>query len=197
MAMDISANSVEGFAHVRVIVGMVLGLSLTRLVNGLTRFVQHPGSVKIYPIHLGWVIFLLLTIVHFWWYEFNLRLVPQWTFEIYFFLIVYAMLYAALIALLFPDQISDYNGYEHYFETRKRWFYGLFALTFLMDLGDTLIKGQEYFASLGTEYIVRICMFTVCAVAAMIIPGKRFQAIFVVVGTVYQISWIIRVYSLL
>ena len=45
--MDALASSAEGFTHVRVIVGMVLGLSLARLVNGLTRFVQHPGSVPV------------------------------------------------------------------------------------------------------------------------------------------------------
>lgn len=167
--MDALASSAEGFTHVRVIVGMVLGLSLARLVNGLTRFVQHPGSVKIYPIHLGWA----------------------------FFLIVYTMLYAALTALLFPDQITDYQGYEHYFEARKRWFYGVLALTFIFDIGDTLIKGQDYFASLGTEYILRQCLFAAAAITAMFVKGRRFQLLFLVVGAIYQISWIIRVYDLL
>ncbi|MBO9099644.1 MULTISPECIES: hypothetical protein [unclassified Rhizobium] len=197
MALDAAGMSAEGFSHVRVIVGMVLGLSLARLVNGLTRFVQHPGSIKIYPIHLGWVVFLLITIIHFWWYEFNLRLVTIWTFPIYFFLIVYAMLYAALTALLFPDQMSEYSGYEQYFEARKRWFYGVFALTFIIDLGDSLIKGSDYFAALGTEYLFRQSIFAFCAVAAMFVPGKGFQALFLIVGTLYQISWILRVYDLL
>lgn len=197
MALDTAVTSAEGFAHVRVIVGMVLGLSLARLVNGLTRFVQHPGSVKIYPIHLGWVVFLLITIIHFWWYEFHLRLVTLWTFPVYFFLIVYAMLYAALTALLFPDQMSEYSSYEHYFEARKRWFYGAFALTFVVDIADTFVKGSEYFASLGSEYLVRQAVFVVAAIAAMFVPGKRFQATFLVVGTLYQISWIMRAYDLL
>ena len=197
MALEAAATSAEGFAHVRVIVGMVLGLSLARLVNGLTRFVQHPGSQTIYPIHFGWVIFLLITIIHFWWYEFHLKLVPQWTFPVYAFLIVYAMLYAALTALLFPDQMTEYRGYEHYFEARKRWFYGVFATIFLFDIGDTLIKGPDYFASLGTEYILRQCLFAAGAIAAMFIPGRLFQAAFLIVGTLYQISWIIRVYDLL
>ncbi len=195
--MDTAISSADGFAHVRIIIGMVLGLSLARLVNGLTRFVQHPGTTKIYPIHFGWVAFLLLAIIHFWWYEFRLTLVPQWTFPVYFFLILYAMLYAALAALLFPDQISDYTGYEDYFETRKRWFYGLFALTFLADIGDTWIKGGEYWTALGAEYAVRQTLFIAFAVAAMFVPGKRFQMFFLIVGTLYQISWILRTYELL
>jgi hypothetical protein len=195
--METSVVHIEGFAHVRTIIGMILGLSLARLVNGLTRFVQHPGKVQIYPIHLAWVVFLLISIVHFWWYEFHLSLVRQWTFPIYFFLIVYTMMFAALTALLFPDQMSDYTGFEHYFESSKRWFYGLLALTFLVDVGDTLIKGKDYFLSLGPEYPVRQAVFFCLSVCAIFIPGKRYQAIFVTAAIFYLVTWILRSYDLL
>jgi len=197
MSADTAISSTDGFIHIRIIIGMVLGLSMARLVNGMTRFVQHPGSLKIYPIHLGWVLFVLLAIIHFWWYEFYLRMVQQWTFPLYFFLVVYAMLYAALAALLFPDQINDYKNYEDYFEARKRWFYGLFALTFLVDIGDSWIKGGEYWASLGAGYAIREVLFIGCALAAMFVPGKRFQAFFLVGGFIYQVIWILLVYQLL
>ena len=147
--MDVTPDHPEYFAHVRTIIAMVLGLSLARLVNGLTRFVQHPGTIKIYPVHLGWVIFLLITIVHFWWYEFHLSRISVWTFPLYGFLLFYAMVFAALTALLFPDHMDEYKGFEDYFEQRKRWFFGLLAFAFLLDIGDTLIKGDDYLQSLG------------------------------------------------
>ena len=50
----------EGYVHVRTIIGIVLGLSVTRLFTGLARFVQHPGRVAIYPVHLAWVFFILI-----------------------------------------------------------------------------------------------------------------------------------------
>ena len=187
----------EDFTHVRTIMGMVLGLSLARLVNGLTRFVQHPGSVKIYPVHIGWVVFLLISIIHFWWYEFHLSLVSEWTFPIYFFLILYTMIFAALTALLFPDQMNDYSGFEQYFDLRKKWFFGLLALTFLIDLGDTLIKGREYFVSLGVEYPIHQAIFFLASIGAIFISGKRVQLILVSVAVVYQLSWILRTYDLL
>lgn len=187
----------EDFTHVRTIMGMVLGLSLARLVNGLTRFVQHPGSVKIYPVHIGWVIFLFISIIHFWWYEFHLSLVSEWTFPIYFFLILYTMIFAALTALLFPDQMNDYGGFEQYFDLRKKWFFGLLALTFLIDLGDTLIKGRQYFVSLGVEYPIHQAIFFLASIGAIFISGKRVQLILVSVAVVYQLSWILRTYDLL
>jgi hypothetical protein len=56
----------EIFQHVRMIMGMVLGLSITRLLTGLVRIIQHPGQNRIYPVHIGWVITMLITLIHFW-----------------------------------------------------------------------------------------------------------------------------------
>jgi hypothetical protein len=67
----------DGFTHVRIIIGMVLGLSLARLINGGMQFVQHPELSRIYPVHLGWVIFVLISIIHFWWFEFYLSPQPR------------------------------------------------------------------------------------------------------------------------
>lgn len=187
----------EDFAHIRIIMGMVLGLSLARLVNGLTRFVQHPGSIAIYSVHLGWVVFLLISIMHFWWYEFHLSFVRAWTFPIYFFLIAYAMIFAALTALLFPDQMMDYKGFEDYFESRKRWFFGLLSITFLVDVVDTLVKGGDYFQSLGVEYPVRQAIFFVLSIVAMFLKRKSYQLLLVGFAIVYQVSWILRTYDFL
>jgi hypothetical protein len=63
----------EQFIHVRIIIGIVTGLTVTRLLTGLARFVQHPVRDRIYLAHLAWSFFPLLAIVHFWWFEFGLR----------------------------------------------------------------------------------------------------------------------------
>jgi hypothetical protein len=196
-AMEALPSHAEYFGHVRTIIGMVLGLSLARLVNGLTRFVQHPGTIKVYPVHLGWVIFLFITIVHFWWYEFHLALVPVWTFPLYGFLIFYTMVFAALTALLFPDQMTEYKGFEDYFGQRKRWFFGLLAFVALLDVGDTMIKGYTYLRSLGPEYPVRQVAWVFLSIAAMFISSSRGQMALVLIAIVYQISWIIRLYDIL
>ncbi|MBB4350276.1 MULTISPECIES: hypothetical protein [Rhizobiaceae] len=195
--MELPPTHAEYFGHVRTIIGMVLALSLARLVNGLTRFVQHPGTIKVYPVHLGWVVFLLITIVHFWWYEFHLMFVPVWTFPLYGFLIFYTMIFAALTALLFPDQMTDYRGFEDYFEQRKRWFFGLLAFAALLDIGDTMAKGEDYFHSLGMEYPIRQAAFVAISIIAMFIRSRRGQLVLVVAAIAYQVSWIVRLYDIL
>ena len=195
--MEVTPDHPEYFAHVRTIIGMVLGLSLARLVNGLTRFVQHPGTIKVYPVHLGWVIFLFITIVHFWWYEFHLSRIAVWTFPLYGFLLFYAMVFAALTALLFPDHLDEYEGFEDYFEQRKRWFFGLLAFAFLLDIGDTLIKGDDYLESLGIEYLIRQVAFVLLSIIAVLITSKKLKMILVLAAITYQVSWILRLYVIL
>jgi hypothetical protein len=139
-----TAPAAEIFPHVRVIMGMVLSLGLARLLTGSARFIQHPGKFAIYPVHLGWAASILLLLVHFWWWEYRLYLIPQWTVTLYLFLITYTILLFALCALLFPDNIEEYASYEDYFISRRRWFFGILAFTFLFDYLDTLIKGREH-----------------------------------------------------
>lgn len=55
----------DEFFHVRVVIGMVVGLALARLLNGVARFVQHPRGPRPYPTHLVWSAFMLLAVVHF------------------------------------------------------------------------------------------------------------------------------------
>ncbi|MDX8529602.1 hypothetical protein RFM41_18840 [Mesorhizobium sp. VK25A] len=195
--MDGAPVSHDVFVHVRIILGMVLGLSMTPLVTGLTRFVQHPKREQIYPIHIAWAVFMLLAITHFWWFEFGLSSLQGWTFEVYFFLILYTILFAVLSALLFPDRMDEYKGFEDYFQSRRQWFYGSLTLIFLFDFVDTLIKGVEHFRSLGMEYPVRQVVFALCSAVAVIIPSKRYQGAFVTIGLIYQVSWILRQFEVL
>lgn len=164
--MDFSIPSVEVFTHVRVIIGIVLGLSISRLLTGLSRIIQHPLRKNIYPIHLGWVFFTFLTVVHFWWFEFNLNKTQIWRFEFYLFLIFFASLHFLACALLFPDSMEEYSGYEHYFMSRRGWFFGILIAIFVFDFGDTALKGMNHFHSLGLEYPIRnLFLVAVCSTA--------------------------------
>jgi hypothetical protein len=185
------------FFHIRVIIGIVVGLSVTRLLSGLARFVQHPSRERIYLVHLGWVLFLLLAVIHFWWYEFGLSHIEKWTFELYLFVICYAVLLFFICAILFPDQLNEYSGFDAYFHSRQKWFYGLLSSIFIFDVIDTALKGAAHFQSLGMEYPIRQGVFFVCSLIAMFVADRRFHMVFVGVGLVYQILWILRVFDVL
>lgn len=187
----------EHFVHVRIIIGMVLGISISRLIVGVSEFIQHPKAKRIYPIHMGWVLYLFLTIIHFWWYEFSLVKVQVWSFPLYFFLILYTCVFAIMASLLFPSSLQEYRGFEDYFQTRRRSFYGIFVLIQIMDLIDTAIKGEAYFLSLGLEYPLQQTVFIVMGFIAMVVPSQRYQAALVVLTLLYKGLWIFRLYDIL
>ncbi|MET3792094.1 hypothetical protein [Aquamicrobium terrae] len=188
----------EIFVHIRIIVGMILGLSVARLVTGVTRFIQHPGKEKIYPVHLGWVVFVFLFIIHFWWFEFALSQIKAWTFSLYFLLISYSIVFVMLAAMLFPDQIGEYKGFRDYFRQRRKWFYALLLLLFLVDVVDTLTKGQSYYHHLyGWAYPVRQSLLIGGAGGALLFGSERYDAGFVVFALLFQIVWIASLFDVL
>jgi len=175
--------------------GMVIGLGVTRLLSGLARIVQHPAQYRLYGVHLAWVASVLLALVHFWWWEFGLFQVEVWAFGTYAFIVSYAIVLFLICALLFPDSMQDYVSYEDYFYARRAWFFGLLAATYLLDVVDTLIKGEAHFALFAWEYLVRTpILVTLCVVAAKT-ASQRFHIVFVAATLSYQLSWIFRLFN--
>lgn len=185
----------EIYLHVRVVISVVLGLGLTRTLSGIARFVEHPRRQKLSALHLLWVAIILTSTIHFWWWEFALQQVPEWRFGLFLFVLCYAFLFYLLASLLFPADLEGYKGYEDYFLSRRRWFFGLFATTFLFDWIDTAIKGSAHMAMLGPEYLAKIIVCLVlCAVAGWS-GNRRFHLAFAAAYLAYNVSWIFRIYD--
>lgn len=187
----------DQFLHVRVIIGVVAGLTIARLLTGLARFVQHPSRQDIYFVHVGWCLYLLLSVMFFWWFEYHLVDIQEWTFELYMFLVGYAALFFFTSALLFPDRMDEYQGFADYFHARQHWFYGLLAAIFVGDVVDTAMKGQKHLESFGPLYIPRQGIFAALAIAAMRIRSPRFHVAFVIFALLAQTLWIGRHFAVL
>ncbi|HEV7248387.1 MAG TPA: hypothetical protein VGN93_15540 [Shinella sp.] len=185
------------FSHVRVVIGMVVSLSLARILTGVALFIQHPGKMKVYPVHLAWAGFLLIFLLHFWWWEFRLQALTTIGFGVYLFLISYCCLFFMLAVLLFPTTLDDYAGYEDYFYSRRKWFFGVLALVFAVDLLDTALKGKAYFGSFGYEYPIRNITFIALCLIAAGTRSRTFHTAFVSLGIIYQLSWIFRAFDVL
>lgn len=154
------------FAHIRVVLSIILGLSITTLLTGLASIIEHPRRGWS-SIHLSWVAWTLMSVVTFWWWEYRLNAVPVWTFGTYLFVIAYASLYFLLASLLFPGDVHEYGSYEAYLIARRRWFFGLIALITLMDIADTALKGMARWQALGVAYPARIVvLLLICAAGA-------------------------------
>jgi hypothetical protein len=183
------------FPHIRIVMGMVIGLGVTRLLSGVARIIQHPKQYPLYPVHLLWVVSILLMLAHFWWWQFGLYGISHWTFGIYLFVLVYAVALFLLCAFLFPESMQGYESYEDFFYARRGWFFGLLGATYLLDVVDTLIKGEEHFARFGLEYLVRTPLFVLLCLVAVRTDDRRFHAGFIAFTLIYQVWWIVRLFD--
>lgn len=192
-----ATHAPEVYVYIRTVMSMVIGLALAQLLTRLAGFVQSPGKNRVYFVHIGWVLSMFLYIIHFWWWEYRLQSLQVITFAVYLFLICFCCLFYFLCVLLNPPSIDEYGGFEEYFISRRVWFFGLLAVTYAVDLIDTWMKGGAYFHSLGWEYPTRNVVYIVLCIVAAMTANRRFQAAFVTVGLIYQITWIFRLYDVM
>jgi hypothetical protein len=185
------------YLHVRVLFGMVIGLAVAHLLGGLALIVQHPKRYKVYWVHLAWVLFLFLYVLHYWWWEFNLTLVRQWTFPLYLFIALYAVLIYLLCVLILPREISEYDGYRDYFYSRGQWFFAVLALTIFVDLGDTMLKGRDYYSRHAVSYDIRATLYFILSLIAIKFKRPWFHAFFAVFALIYEVGFILMLYRTL
>lgn len=185
----------ELFPHVRIVMGMVVGLGITRLLMGYAGLIQHPRRDKLSLIHLLWGFSILVELVLFWWWEFELYGVQTWNFGLFAFLIGYAVTLFLLAALVFPDKLDDYDGYEDFFLKRRHWFFAIFGLTFVLDIVDSLVKGEPYFDTLGVGYLIQVPIGLVLAAIAIWTTDRRYHLGLVLAHIAYQGWWIVQLFG--
>jgi hypothetical protein len=183
------------FEYVIVLTSIVIGLALTHLMQGIAGLIQHPERARVWWVHLVWVAYMFLSTVFWWWWEFRLQHIPVWTFATYFFVVFYAFYLYLICAMLFPRDLEGYGGYRDYFLSRRRWFFGLLLGWSVLDVTDTWIKGPDYFASLGTEYLVVQAVLVTGAVIGMITRRETVLAAIAIFFLGYQISWALRLFN--
>ena len=177
------------FEYISVLTSIIIGLGIAHLLRGIARMVQHPGRHRTWWVHLVWVANMFFYMVFWWWWEFNLGKLEIWHFEDYLFVLVYAVVLYLCCALLFPEDLSDYDGWEDYLMSRRVWFFGLLALTNVIDVYDTWLKGAEHFERAGTAYFILTATTFIGYIVATITSNRRYHKVFVFALFAYQVYW--------
>lgn len=186
------------FEYIVVLISIVIGLALTHLMQGVAGLIQHPNRARTWWVHLVWVAYMFINTIFWWWYEFRLQRIEEWTFSVYAFVVFYAFFIYLICALLFPRDLEGYDGYRDYFLSRRKWFFGLLAGWAIIDLVDTAIKNtaeSNYLASLGMEYVISQIALTVGAIVGLVSRRTSIHAAIAVLFLIYQVSWVLRVFN--
>lgn len=188
-AAGTSMDSDPVYLHIRVVLSIILGLSITTLLRGLAGIIEHPQRRGWSWIHLCWVVWALISVVTFWWWEFRLGEVRQWTFELYLFVIAYCAAWYLLCVLLFPDDVREFGSYENYLLQRRGGFFGMLALVTLLDLVDTAIKGHSRWQMLGDAYWVHTVVMLAIAGLGIALRQRRAHLALALIALIYQASY--------
>ena len=145
-------QGIEGtYFHVRVLIGMVVGLAIGNLLRGVARVISDEKHRPIYWVQMVWVLSMLGTILHFWWFEIRFDLLPSFTFPIFAFWVCYVLQLFFLTALLLPENVGEFENNREHFLTRRHWFFGFLALFYVLDFAESWLKGAAYIQALGPD----------------------------------------------
>lgn len=192
-----TASMATLYVHVRILLGMVIGLGLTHLLRHFANLIENPRRNRLYWVHLGWALSMLLFLLHWWWWQFRLSHLQHWTFNLYLFVTVYALLLYLLCAFIFSDSANAYPDYREYYYARRRWFFGLLAVVYAVDMLDTWVKGPDYFHGFGPEFVVRNVSYIALCLVATVTRNPWYHGAFLCAGLAYQVSWIARQFETL
>lgn len=184
------------YLHIRVVLGILLGLGITKLLSGITLLIEKPTRYRWSWLHMSWVVWVLLSIVTFWWWEAGLTQVRHWTFGTYLFVIAYASLYYVLATFLFPGDVGEHGSYEGYLMHRRGAFFGLIAAITLIDLVDTAIKGNSRWHLLGEAYAIHAVLMLLIALIGWRAKNPRVQVLLAGIALLYLVGYYVIQYVL-
>ena len=183
------------FEYISTLLSIIIGLGITHLFVGISRLINNPRKLKIYWIHLLWTLFIFLYLISFWWFEFKFNTIQDWTFQLYLFIILYAVLLFFLCVINMPFHFPD-NFKENFYSSRK-WFFTVLLIIHIIDIFDTILKGSDNIASLGIGYIIHILIYIILTIVAIFARKEIVHGIIVIVFNIYIIWYLLAELSTL
>lgn len=167
------------FNYVMVFASVIVGLAVAHLLQGVARIIQEPQRETLYWVHLLWIFLMFNNALFWWWWEFALSSTTHWTFELYVFLISFAVVLYLICAVLVPSSLGHYYDYRAYYYSRRRWLFGLVLLFSLFDVVDSAVKGTAHLLALGWPYFASVAVRTVLLLVAMKTRNEKVHAFIV------------------
>jgi len=178
----------DEFGYLAVILSIILGLSVTQLLQGLSNVINARDRVRIYWPAIAWALLLLVIDIQAWWSMFGYRERHTWTFLQFAILLLETILLYLLAALALPNVFSAeivdlrVNYFRH-----ARWFFGSFLAVLLV----SLVKNVVMSGSLQGPFDLTFHLFWIVgAITAGATRSDLFHKVFVCVAGVSFIVYI-------
>lgn len=130
------------FSYILILTSVIYALAVAQILDGVSRLVQFPDSVRTFAPHTIWLINVFVFIFLIWWASWEFREI-EWTFPLYAYMLIAPTLFFLACSLLIPHRLRD-GGVDlesHFFRIRRLFFAAYFfgALAVMVD-GNVLAE---------------------------------------------------------
>lgn len=179
----------NSFEYISTLLSIIIGLGITHLFVGISRMINNTKGVKIYWIHLLWSFYLFIFMISFWWFEYTYTSFSDWTFQVYLFLILYAVVLFFLSVINMPHRFPD--DFKTYFFSSRKWFFAALLALNVIDVFDSMMKGTEHMTGLGTAYIIFMTFNFLMIITGLITRKEFLHGIIVILINLYQLAFLL------
>ena len=183
----------DEWGFLSVIVSIILGLSITQLLQGLSEVINERDRVRFYQPAIGWAVLLLIVDVQAWWAMFGYRNRHQWTFLQFATVLLEVILLYLLAALALPNfagpAVVDLRA--NYFK-HKAWFFGILILVLLDSLLKTFVVDG---ALTGTLDLGFHFIWITTALIAVLTKSEWYHRVFLYVSSALVLAYIALLFT--
>jgi hypothetical protein len=179
---------VDAFTYLSVLLGVILGLAITQILQGFRGLLHARERVVIYWPSLVWAGLVLIVAVQSWWAMFGLRQVSDWTFLAFAVVLMENIGIYMLAALVFPDFAEGRRVDLHgtYFR-QARWFYGLLVAALMF----SMLKDRVVFGAFPTGWNLAFHLVVIAgSFAAAFIRSETFHKAYTVFSALLFLTYI-------
>jgi hypothetical protein len=183
----------DEFGYLSVILSIILGLSVTQLLQGLSQVINARDRVRIYWPALGWAVLLLIVDVQAWWSMFGYRNRHNWTFLQFAILLLETIMLYLLAALALPTAFGEetVDLRTNYFR-HARWFFGSLLTVLLVSLLKNLVVNGSWPGPFDLGFHL---FWIVGAVVAAVTRNDRFHKAYVCVSLASFLGYIAALFT--
>jgi hypothetical protein len=183
---------VDEFGYLSVITSVIIGLSITQLLQGIGQVINARDRVRIYWPTMAWAVFLLLVDTQAWWAMFGYRNRHAWTFIQFTVVLLEAIMLYLLAAIVLPN-IPDEGEIDlrsNYFR-HAGWFFGSLVVLLL----DSLLKSVVVSGGLPGKPDLGFHLFWITtAFIAAFTRSERYHKAFVCLSFAVFITYIVLLF---
>jgi len=162
------------FEFLSVLISIVIGFGLTHLLGGLGHAYHFRRDSKMDAVHVAWTIVAFFVFVLNWWVILLWRGIDNWTFSMFFTIILWTTTMYVMALALYPPRLSKDVDYRVLFEANRTWFLATFTIFCLLDLVVTFVREQ---AIPEPFYLAFVGHYAVIAAVGIGVKNRRYDLV--------------------